>query len=86
MTEFEIVFEVSAISDIKDSKLWYNLRKSGLGLKFQNHVTKQIQSLINSPEKYAIKYDDVRCIFLKKFPFLFHTSRNPQIWHKRELE
>ncbi|QKJ65103.1 type II toxin-antitoxin system RelE/ParE family toxin [Flavobacterium sp. M31R6] len=68
--------------------------------RYKTQTKKQINSLRENPYSFAVKYNEVRCRKISKFPFLihytideelktitvfavFHTSRNPEIWKKR---
>ena len=84
-----------ALNDIQKATDWYNEQSYGLGTRFQKQVVKQISKLSNTAEVYPVRYNNVRCMVIKKFPFMvhfliedetvvifsvFHTSRNPKIW------
>ncbi|WP_269233815.1 type II toxin-antitoxin system RelE/ParE family toxin [Flavobacterium flavigenum] len=90
-----------AFNDILNTSEWYEAQLKGLGLRYKNQVKKQINSLKKNPHLFSIKYDEIRCRKIEKFPFLihykidenlklisvfavFHTSRNPEIWKKRQ--
>jgi len=79
---------------------WYNGIQIGLGTRFFNKVKEQTTKLSTLALLFAVKYDDIRCMHIEKFPYLvhyrvneqtstvkvealFHTSRNPEIWHER---
>ena len=84
-----------ALIDIQEATDWYNEQAAGLGKRFQTQVKKQINSLKTNATYHAIRYDDVRCCPVTKFPFnihytvkqsmveifaVIHTSRNPRVW------
>jgi len=62
--------------DIQDITDWYNLQKSGLGKRFQNSVIKNINSLKKNPYIFAIRYNEIRCVPVKGFPYLIHYHLN----------
>jgi hypothetical protein len=77
------------------------MQSAGLGSRFQKQVKHQINLLKIKAEYYSVRYSDVRCMVIKKFPFLvhyiieestvkifavLHTSRNPLIWKERRLK
>jgi len=99
MPKWEIVIDIDALADIEASVEWYNMQSSGLGKRFGKQISQQINSLKTNPEAYGVRYLNVRCMLVKKFPFMvhftienntinifavFHTSRNPMIWTKRK--
>jgi len=76
MVKYKISIDSDALQDIQDITTWYNFQSPGLGLRFQKQVKKQINSLKSNPESYAVRYSDVRCMLVKKFPFLVHFTVN----------
>lgn len=95
---YSIKIDTDAYQDIKDAALWYEEQAQGLGGRYKAQVVKQIDSLKKNPLIVAVRYANVRCMKIKKFPFLvhytveesmvtiyavIHTSRNPEIWKKR---
>ena len=71
---YSIKIEIDALQDIQNATDWYNKQLQGLGTKFQKQVILQINSLKNRPKFYAIRYRAVRCLVVKKFPFLIHYT------------
>jgi hypothetical protein len=84
-----------ALTDIQEITEWYNKQSSGLGIRCQKQVISQINKLNKRPLVYIVRYTDVRCMLIKKFPFMvhfliengivvvfavLHMSRNPIIW------
>jgi hypothetical protein len=72
MTKYKILIDNSALQDIQEITDWYNEQLSGLGTRCQNQVKKQINTLKINPQAYGIRYSDIRCMLIKKFPFLVH--------------
>lgn len=72
MKSFKIKIKDEAFSDILEITAWYNKRVPDLGLRFQKNIKKQITSLKHNAYSYSIRYHDVRCSLVKKFPFLIH--------------
>jgi hypothetical protein len=99
---FAVEYNPEFFNDIVQAVDWYNERQIGLGKKFFNKVKKQTAKLSTSALLFAVKYDDIRCMRIEKFPYmvhyrvntqtstvkvegLFHTSRDPKIWHERTM-
>ena len=97
---FHLKIDTDALNDIQETIEWYELQLKGLGLRYKTQAKKQINSLKKEPYIFSIKYNEIRCRKIEKFPFLihylinentktvtdfavFHTSRNPEIWKKR---
>ena len=72
MKDFLIVIDDEALQDIQNATDWYNLQLLGLGTRFQKQVIKQINSLKKDANLYAIRYQNIRCMLVKKFPFMIH--------------
>jgi plasmid stabilization system protein ParE len=98
---FQIKIDADALNDIQEIAEWYEMQLKGLGLLYKIQTKKQINSLKKNPYLFALKYNEVRCRKVEKFPFLihytiedelkvitifavFHTSRSPKIWRKRQ--
>jgi plasmid stabilization system protein ParE len=71
---FKIKIEQDALVDIQEITDWYNLQSKGLGVRFQKQVKTQINSLKSNPHIFAIRYQNIQCLLIKKFPFLVHYS------------
>ncbi|PJB02419.1 MAG: hypothetical protein CO127_00170 [Ignavibacteria bacterium CG_4_9_14_3_um_filter_36_18] len=72
---FKIKIEPDAVEDIQQGIEWYNKQLAGLGKKFLNEIRTHINLLKHNPY-YQIRYDNVHCIPLKKFPFMIHFTIN----------
>jgi len=94
---FSIVFTKGADKDISESMQWYELQKKGLGKRFFDKLYEKVEKIEKNPHLYAIRYNNIRCASIDKFPFLIHysldntnivvlailhTSRNPKIWEQ----
>jgi len=72
MKKYKVVIDADALQDIQEATDWYNEQSYGLGIRFQEQVKLHINKLKNNPNNYRIRYADVRCMLVKKFPFLVH--------------
>lgn len=70
---FKIKVEPEALEDIQQGIDWYNEQQSGLGRKFLTEVKDCFKSLKINPF-FQIRYDNVRCLPLKKYPFMVHFT------------
>jgi ParE toxin of type II toxin-antitoxin system, parDE len=68
----ELVIDPDALDDIQKATDWYNEQLAGLGTRFQSQTSAQIASLKNGYHRYSIRYKNVRCMLIKKFPYLVH--------------
>ena len=64
--------DVDALHDINQAAGWYEIQLKGLGKRFKQQTKKQINSLKKDPYLFSIKYNEIRCRKIEKFPFLIH--------------
>lgn len=76
--KFKVEFSPGFYNDLEQAIDWYNEIQSGLGDRLFNNVKKQTQKLSTSALNFAIKYDDIRCMCIKKFPYVIHYRLNEQ--------
>jgi hypothetical protein len=80
MDVYDIKIDSDAFIDIKEAADWYDYKSDGLGGRFKRNVKRQINSLKSNPEIYNIRYKNVRCVLVKKFPFLIHFIVDKKNW------
>lgn len=81
MIRYKVFIDPEALHDIQQATDWYNKQLAGLGSRFQKQVKAQINSLKRNPLTYTVRYTNVRCMPVKKFPFLIHftVSENQEL-------
>jgi plasmid stabilization system protein ParE len=72
MPGFKVSIDPDALQDIQDATDWYNEQLAGLGGHFQKQVKIQIGSLKKNALGHSVRYEDVHCMLIKRFPFLVH--------------
>ncbi|WP_310556077.1 type II toxin-antitoxin system RelE/ParE family toxin [Flavobacterium sp.] len=77
--EYKIKIDEDALLDIKNASFWYGNQLIGLDIRYKTQVIKQINRLKKNPYIFAIKYNNIRCIKIEKFPFLVHYSINDDL-------
>ena len=70
---FKFKVEPSAFIDIQNEIDHYNTQQKGLGRKFWLEVNHYFKAIRKNPF-YQIRYDEIRCLPLKKFPSMIHFS------------
>ncbi|MCB0431353.1 MAG: type II toxin-antitoxin system RelE/ParE family toxin [Flavobacteriales bacterium] len=70
---FKIKIEQDAHSDIQHAIDWYNQQQPGLGRKFHAQVKTSFSKLRTNPF-FQIRYENIHCLPLKKFPFMVHFT------------
>jgi toxin ParE1/3/4 len=73
MRRYKIAIEPRAFGEIQQAIDYYNERQKGLGKRFLSSVKKTVEIIRESPF-YQIRYDDVRCLLVKRFPFMLHFT------------
>ncbi|HBX51627.1 MAG: hypothetical protein A2275_09960 [Bacteroidetes bacterium RIFOXYA12_FULL_35_11] len=75
---FSIKTDPKAFDDIQNAIDYYNSQQQGLGKRFYSAV-KQTFSTIKKNPGYQIRYDNIRCLQVKKFPYMVHFHVDDQI-------
>ena len=73
---FRVLYNPEVYNDLAKAIEWYEDKQVGLGNKFLATAKKQMNSLQNSALHYSVRYDDIRCMPLKKFPYMVHFRVN----------
>ena len=74
MKKYKIVFSPKALNDIEEAVDYYNELSPGLGNRFLTDFNLIYKAIHLNPLFASVKYDDVRCAGLKKFPFSVHYT------------
>jgi plasmid stabilization system protein ParE len=78
MKKYMVKIEPEALADIQEITNWYNKAQTGLGKRFQNTAIKQINTLNKDPQIYPVRYKEIRCVLVKKFPYMVHFYINEE--------
>jgi plasmid stabilization system protein ParE len=78
MKQYKVKIDPEAFTDIQEITDWYNRQQKGLGQKFQKSVVQNINALQKDPQIFAIRYKEIRCMIIKKFPYMVHFYVNDQ--------
>lgn len=78
MKKYRIKIAPEALSDIREITYWYDSQKIDLGKTFKDTVIKQINDLTENPQIFAIRYEEIRCMLVRKFPYMVHFYINPK--------
>lgn len=94
----KLIFTSGAESDLKESLLWYEAQKSGLGSRFVDEIDSLASRIRKNPDHFPEVLQNIHKANLKRFPYsvffvlstgdiyviaILHNSRNPQIWKDR---
>lgn len=72
---FTLIVEPQVEFDIDDAVEFYTSKNKALREKFYESARKAIRSL-ESHAYYEVKYDSVRTLLIKKFPYMIHFTAN----------
>jgi toxin ParE1/3/4 len=93
-----IAFRRVAQCEFIEAAEWYEQRRKGRGAKFTAAVREVLTRIGETPEFYAVVFEEVREAPIAKFPYcvyyridgerililgVFHTSRDPAVWQNR---
>ena len=73
---FTVDFNPDAQTDIQNAIYWYNSKQPGLGKRFYSEIKQNLLLLKKMPYLFAVRYDDIRCLPLAKFPYMIHYRIN----------
>ncbi len=76
MRKFRVKIDQDALSDIQEITSWYEGKSNGLRKRFRCNVINQIHDLSFNPLIFAIRYKEIRCVKVNKFPYLIHYYAN----------
>ena len=71
---FKIIILEEAKSDVRESITWYKNINPILSKRFSNSFNNSVKQIKENPFQYQIRYDEVRVVLLRTFPYLIHFS------------
>lgn len=69
---FILAFNPEFYTDLEHAIDWYESQQPGLGNKFFLTVRNKTSRLQSAALNFAIRYDDIRCLPINKFPYMIH--------------
>lgn len=76
MKKFRFIYSPLALQDIEEAKDYYEKIQNGLGRKFVSRLQSTVLAIKRNPYFSSIRYDDIRCAQIKRFPYLIHYHIN----------
>ena len=74
---YSVKLAPGAIEDLKEATEWYAGRLSeGLAPRFIKEVDASLNRLADVPGRGSIRYDNIRCTLINRFPYLIHYEIN----------
>lgn len=71
---YKVVIIEEAKLDYKKSLFFYKDIHPKLAVRFNDSFKKSLETIKQNPLLFQIRYDNVRIIFLKSFPYALHYS------------
>ena len=68
---FKVVITPDAHIDTLEGIEWYNKQSVALAKRFYQTIKKTYKTIRQNPY-FQIRYEDVRCLPVKKFPYMIH--------------
>ena len=69
-----IVISKQARKDLQEIYDWYEDQQPGFGEMFLDAVDKCVERIAITPTSASVRYDNMRCKLVKRFPYLIHYS------------
>lgn len=79
--KYTLKIKKEAHQDIQEGIKWYNSKQKGLGQKFHVAIKKEYEVICKNPY-FQIRYKNVRCLPIKKYPYMLHYIVNEE---KKEI-
>jgi hypothetical protein len=76
--KYTVEYNPDFFNDIVEAVDWYNEKQAGLGDRLFKIIKQQTAKLSTSALHCAVKYDDIRCLGVEKYPYLIHYRVNEQ--------
>lgn len=72
MKGFTVVISPMAIVDVEQAVAYYEEKQIGVGTRFAVQLQNTFNSIKRNPFFGSVRYEDIRCAAIKKFPYLVH--------------
>ena len=81
---FKLLINPQTFEDIQNAIAYYNQKQKGLGKRFLADIKQDFNS-IRKNYGFQIRYDNIRCLTVKKFPFMIHYSIDDNVINVRAV-
>lgn len=71
--KYKVLLEPGAIEDLQQAIDFYNAKRPSQGGKFKKVVIQHLNTLKVNPF-FILRYDNIRCLPVKKYPYLIHFT------------
>jgi toxin ParE1/3/4 len=96
---YKVVVSPLAQEDLNNASDFYELKRSGLGIRFIEAFEKTSEIILLGPAMFAIRYKNIRALSVVGFPYniyyfvlneqvnvigIIHQKQHPKTWKKRK--
>lgn len=71
---YKTVILEAAKTDYKEALLFYKNLNSKLAVRFNDSFKRNIAFITKNPFQFQVRYDNVRIVFFRTFPYAIHYS------------
>ena len=71
--KYKLLINPQAYDDIQKAIDYYNDQQKGLGKRFHSKVKDAFEVIKKNP-MFQVRYDNIRCLPVKPFPYMVHYS------------
>ncbi len=72
MKQLTFIFSPNSLIDIEEAKDYYDTIGTDVGTMFISQLQSSLLAIKRNPLFASIRYEDIRCAQVKKFPYLVH--------------
>ncbi len=76
---FNVILNDAVADEIQEAVNYYKEKQKSLGKRFYKAAKKTLKSLENDALLFQVKYKNVRCVKVEKFPYLIHYKVNQKL-------
>lgn len=78
---YNLIVKPQAEIDLDEALEWYHDQNENLSLKFISAIEKALEKIQSNPENYQKRYNEIRIIFTKAFPYgIYYTIEENTIF------
>lgn len=78
---YNLIVKPQAEIDLDEALEWYHDQNENLSLKFISAIEKALEKIQSNPENYQKRYNEIRIIFTKTFPYgIYYTIEENTIF------
>lgn len=76
---YKIIYASEVYDDLQQAIDYYNAQGKGLGHRFFKTIKNQLSQIKSTALGFQVRYDDIRCAPINKFPYTIHYRVIPEL-------